>query len=163
MPSYDQQLLRYAFFVYFRSQGLSLAEIGDLYAITRQAVRARIIRGAPIEQPPIHAAFLTLPFHHRKGRGRARALVRHRDNYTCQDCGLQRTPEQVSAFNSKKSTAKGKIKSLDVHHINGLCGKKTRAYDSTTDLSNMITLCHKCHYNRHDHRKYGKYRTIHNS
>ena len=75
------------------------------------------------------------------GRDRTRALVRKRDNYTCQECGLVRTPEYCK---------KNKKYSFDVHHLNGLCGKKSRDYDKKEEMSGLITLCHKCHYRRHD-------------
>lgn len=78
-----------------------------------------------------------------KGRGRTRNLVRQRDNFTCQECGLVRTPRQ----------AKEQRKRLfDVHHLNGLCGKKSKGYDKVSEIDGLITLCHKCHYNRHDWR-----------
>ncbi len=77
------------------------------------------------------------------GRERTRVLVRMRDDFTCQDCGAIRLPTECG--NGKKYK-----RSFDVHHTNGECGKKSRAYDKTSDLSGMITLCHKCHFNRHD-------------
>lgn len=78
------------------------------------------------------------------GRDRTRQLVRMRDKHTCQDCGRKKFPDE---------------KRLDVHHINGLCGKLSLAYDKTKDLSGMITLCHKCHYNRPEHT-FNKYKKI---
>lgn len=91
-----------------------------------------------------------------KGRELARFKVRVRDNFTCQDCGLVRTPQEVEEWNSKipgKGSRKGTIKSLDVHHTGGMCGKKSKRYDSPKDISMLVTLCHKCHYNRHDFSK----------
>jgi hypothetical protein len=85
-----------------------------------------------------------------KARNRARSLVRIRDNYTCQDCGDQRTPELVREWNKGCVSLKGRSKLFDVHHTNGECGKHSRGYDSTKDLTGLITLCHSCHYNRHD-------------
>ena len=70
------------------------------------------------------------------GRDYTREVVRIRDKYTCQDC--QRI------WNSGE-------RRFDVHHLNGLCGKKSRGYDSVIDISGLITLCHKCHYNRPEH------------
>lgn len=80
------------------------------------------------------------------GRDAARYLCRLRDKFSCQECGEVRLP---------KNCGKGKKfeMSLDVHHINGECGKKSRGYDSTKDISGLITLCHRCHSNRHDHSK----------
>ena len=71
----------------------------------------------------------------KQGRERNRFLVRARDNFTCQEC--------------KKIWKKGQ-KHFDVHHKNGLCGKKSRAYDTVEEMDGLITLCHKCHYGRHD-------------
>lgn len=88
--------------------------------------------------------------HHLHGRGRPRMMVRIRDNFTCQECGAVRIPQECGI-------GKKYQKSLDVHHIEGQCGKNSRGYDSTKDLSKMITLCHSCHYNRHDHT-YGQLR-----
>lgn len=86
------------------------------------------------------------------GREWVRELVRIRDKYTCQECGLVRTRKEVDDFNAKvKTKMKGKIKSLDVHHTNGRCGENSRGYDSVEELPNLVTVCHKCHYNRHDH------------
>jgi hypothetical protein len=75
------------------------------------------------------------------GRDRKRFLVRARDNFTCQECGLVRRPTECK--NGKKN--------LDVHHLNGLCGKLSVACKNEVDISQMITVCHKCHYNRFDH------------
>lgn len=69
------------------------------------------------------------------GRDRTRELVRKRDNYTCQGC--------------RKPWVEGQRR-FDVHHLNGLCGKMTTAYDKVSDMDGLITLCHKCHFNRHD-------------
>lgn len=86
-----------------------------------------------------------------QGRDSIRALVRARDSYKCQECGFIRTPETVKTYNEKIKTKKGKIKSLDVHHLNGLCGKRSKGYDKAENMPLLITLCHKCHFNRHDH------------
>lgn len=90
----------------------------------------------------------SVPKWHQEGRGRIRHMVRTRDNYTCQNCSLVRTPQEVNEYNKKYP---GKMKSLDVHHLGGMCGKKTRAYDSMEDMSKLITLCHKCHFNHPEH------------
>src|SRR3990167_9852464 len=86
------------------------------------------------------------------GRGYVRSLVRKRDDYTCQDCGFRRTFETVRLSNSTIIGLKGRLKNLDVHHIDGNCGKKSKGYDSVKDLAKMTTLCHKCHYNRPEHQ-----------
>ena len=63
---------------------------------------------------------------------RQRRLCLIRDNYTCQKCGL------------KKHKTKDNCKRIEVHHkipylfFNG-------DYEKANDLSNLITLCHKCH------------------
>lgn len=91
------------------------------------------------------------------GRGYVRMLVRIRDNFTCRDCGAIRTPEMVSEHNAKKKGLRGRIKLHDVHHIHGMCGKKSRGIDSIQNMPGLITLCHKCHYNRPEHRVHSKH------
>ena len=71
------------------------------------------------------------------GRDYTRELARVRDSHTCQKCGR--------LWNPKKDK-----KRLDVHHLNGLCGKLTKKADSVRNLDGLITLCHKCHYNHHE-------------
>lgn len=71
-----------------------------------------------------------------KGRDRTRELVRIRDRHLCQDCG--------------QKWEEGKRK-FDIHHLNGLCGKKSRSYDKVSDMEGLVTLCHKCHFNRPEH------------
>lgn len=66
------------------------------------------------------------------GRDYNRHLVRIRDNNICQKC------KRVWRFGERK---------FDIHHLEGLCGMKSRGYDSSKDLSKLITLCHKCHLN----------------
>lgn len=88
-----------------------------------------------------------------QGRERTRFLVRLRDNFTCQDCGEVRTPQMVAQHNEKLESARGGIKSHDVHHLNGECGKRSRKYDHDEDVPGMITLCHRCHFSRHDFSK----------
>jgi len=96
--------------------------------------------------------------HHTRGRGRARMFVRIRDGFKCKSCGDVRTVIDVENFNKKikKGVLSGRKKLHDVHHLNGQCGKNSRGYDSTSDLSGMITLCHKCHYNHHQFSKIDK-------
>lgn len=76
-----------------------------------------------------------LPGYLQYGTGRTRELVRVRDQHTCQGC--------------KKVWRKGERR-FDIHHLNGLCGKMSMKYDRQENMSGLITLCHKCHYNRHD-------------
>lgn len=78
-----------------------------------------------------------------EGREYTRNLVRIRDKWTCQDCGDKRTREWATKHNKRCH---------DVHHLNGLCGKKSRGYDRVADMDGLITLCHKCHFRRHDWR-----------
>lgn len=70
-------------------------------------------------------------------RERIRELVRIRDNHRCQICGIY---------------WKKKRRRFDVHHLD--CDKdKSRKCDKIEDMSNMITLCHKCHLNLEDHKE----------
>lgn len=71
-----------------------------------------------------------------QGICRTREIVRKRDNYTCQVC--------------KKIWKKGQRR-FDVHHLNGLCGKRSKKYDKVSDIDGLITLCHKCHFNYPSH------------
>lgn len=70
------------------------------------------------------------------GRDYIRELVRIRDKHTCQTCGL--------IWNAK-------WKRFDVHHLNGLCGKKSKSCDRKKDMDGLITLCHRCHFNHPQH------------
>lgn len=70
------------------------------------------------------------------GREFVREQVRNRDKYKCRAC--------------KKKWVEG-TRRFDVHHINGLCGKKSRAYDRLEDMDTLITVCHWCHYHLPDH------------
>ena len=70
------------------------------------------------------------------GTSRTREMVRVRDNHTCQMCG--------------KKWVVGKRR-FDVHHLNGLCGKKSKKYDKISEINGLITLCHKCHYTHPEH------------
>lgn len=88
--------------------------------------------------------------YHLDGRERARMLVRLRDRFTCQSCKEQRTIRQAMKMREHGEPAK----LYDVHHLNGMCGKRSVGYDSPKDdLSQLITLCHKCHYNHHQFSK----------
>lgn len=73
-----------------------------------------------------------------EGRDYTRQKVRIRDKHTCQMCGVKWQPPS---------------RRFDVHHLNGLCGKKSRGYDSVSDTDGLITLCHRCHISTHPKRK----------
>lgn len=79
-----------------------------------------------------------------EGRDRVRMLVRIRDNFTCRDCGEVRLPSECG---------KGKRyeRNLDIHHLGEMCGQNSRGYDSLDAIDDLITLCHKCHFNRPEH------------
>ena len=64
------------------------------------------------------------------GREYGRQLVRIRDKNTCRMC--------------KKVWEGGR--KFDIHHLNGLCGRKSRGYDRTSEMDGLITYCHKCHF-----------------
>lgn len=81
------------------------------------------------------------------GRDRVRELVRCRDKHTCQDCF------KIWKVGERR---------FDIHHLGGLCGKRSKSYDKLKDKDNLITLCHKCHFNRPEHKcKTEKYRKKH--
>lgn len=69
------------------------------------------------------------------GRDLNREKARLRDNHKCQRCGK-----------------KWKIgtRRFDIHHLKGLCGKKSRGYDK--GISYLITYCHACHLSLHSVR-----------
>lgn len=77
-------------------------------------------------------------FYYSNGRDRIREIVRIRDNHTCQNCGA--------------GWLQGERR-FDVHHLNGLCGKLSRACDKLKDIDGLITLCHKCHFNHPEHSR----------
>ena len=70
-----------------------------------------------------------------EGRERTREAVRIRDKYSCYTC--------------RKKWKRG-TRRFDVHHLNGLCGKKSRGYDKFSEMEGLITICHKCHYAHHE-------------
>lgn len=73
------------------------------------------------------------------GRDVVRDLVRMRDNDTCQECG--------SVWEG------GYMRRFDVHHLNDMCGKNSRGYDSVDDMDGLTTLCHRCHMSNHTGEK----------
>jgi hypothetical protein len=100
------------------------------------------IEKIPKYQPELQERLLFLSKKGIGGRERTREIVRYRDEYTCQTCNEIRTPEMAKEQGKRQ---------LDVHHLNGLCGKMSRKYDKIESLSQMITLCHKCHFNHPEH------------
>lgn len=149
--NFEESLKRYNAMVRLYKDGATYNEIGQMFGITRQAIYYRLKKGRPNDRMLRAGILAKNGFAGLKGRERARMMVRIRDSFTCQDCGAVRIPESVQRNNRRKKTLKGRTKLFDVHHIKGLCGKKSTGYDSTVDLSGMITLCHKCHYNRPEH------------
>ena len=77
-------------------------------------------------------------FYYSSGRDRMREIVRIRDNRQCQMCG--------DFWNERR-------RRFDVHHLNGLCGKKSRQMDYIDEIDGMITLCHRCHFNHPEHSR----------
>ena len=67
-----------------------------------------------------------------EGMDHTREIARIRDNHTCQDCG------KIWIHGQRR---------FDIHHLNGLCGKRSRKYEKVRDLDILITLCHKFHLN----------------
>lgn len=45
------------------------------------------------------------------------------------------------------------MRRFDVHHKNGLCGKKSHGYDNVLEIGGLTTLCHRCHITLHSTRK----------
>lgn len=140
-----------------REKGFTFAYIARKLGLTRQRVhqlfqgqniakREKVIKPPPPVYPCIFCekgtsrkgglcSLCASPIKNLEGRERTRELVRIRDKHTCQNC--------------KKVWTSGRR--FDVHHLNGVCGKKTRSYDSIFDLLGLITLCHKCHYHHPEH------------
>jgi len=146
---------RYVKIKKLRAKGFTLEIIGKAFGISRERVRQILEHGNIIGKnyrklSPTEKYLISI--HQDKGRSRARELVRMRDKHTCRDCGLVRKTTSVVRFNKKLPDLKGRRKSLDVHHTKGQCGKNSVGYDSVKDISKMITLCHRCHYNRPEHK-----------
>lgn len=150
--TYEDSIKRYYKVLKLRERGATLQEIGKMFGVSRQRIEQVIKKGEPTIAEYFGGILGQAGYGHLEGRDRARMLVRIRDDFTCQDCGFRRTPEEVKKCNEAKAGLKGKIKMLDVHHTHGMCGKNSKGYDPTSDISRMITLCHKCHFNRPEHR-----------
>src|SRR5665213_1375474 len=125
----EETVKRYENMVVLRAKGVTLAEIGKMYGISRQRVEQRLKKGRPKDTQVAYTVLGILGYDYLEGRERTRMLARIRDNFTCQDCGFQRTTEEVKAYNAQRNGPKGKIKSLNVHHTHGQCGKNSRGYD----------------------------------
>lgn len=150
--TYEERVKRFDAFIRLRKKGATQREIGEMYGITYQGVQSLLRRGRPTEHAGQRLSVLwKYGVGELEGRERARMLVRIRDNFTCKDCGKIRTLNEVRKSNASIKGLKGRMKLFDIHHIDGRCGKNSKGYDSTSDLSGMITLCHKCHYNRPEH------------
>lgn len=94
------------------------------------------------------AVFVIMCYTYWMSREFTRKRVRERDNHTCFDC--------------KKVWTEGR--NFDVHHLNGFCGKKSKGYDKISEMGGLITLCHKCHFNRPEHKvKSTEYSNEHSS
>lgn len=121
-----------------KAQGVSIKDIADEYNmrvgdLNKLLKREKFVAPESIVANPI---FEGQPKYIKYGRDRIRFMVRNRDSLTCQSCG--------------KKWKEGQ-RHFDVHHLDGFCGKRSRGYDSVKDISNLITLCHKCHYNHPEH------------
>lgn len=115
-----------------RNKNYTYQQIGNLFYISRQRV-FRILH----QLPPIPYSYNYGQPISDGGIGRVREIVRIRDNYTCQICG--------------KVWKEGQRR-FDVHHLD-FDKNKSRRYDKVSEISNMTTLCHKCHLNLPEHRK----------
>jgi hypothetical protein len=67
-----------------------------------------------------------------EGMDYTREVVRIRDQHTCKGCS------KVWVHGERR---------FDVHHLNGVCGKRSRKYEKISAIDGLITLCHKCHLN----------------
>ena len=71
-----------------------------------------------------------------EGMDYTREIVRIRDNHIC----------QIKDGGCGRKWRFGKRR-FDIHHIGGLCGRFSRAYDNRKYLDGLTTLCHRCHLN----------------
>ena len=135
-----------------RNKGMTYTKLGLIYKISRQRIEQIYKQGKIVRLPKI-SAYQDEKSHikNMNGRERNREIARARDNWTCQDCGFRKTYIEVQEHNSKITGLEHKTKSLDIHHTKGLCGKKSKGYDKVDNLDDLVTLCHKCHYNRPEH------------
>lgn len=80
----------------------------------------------------LHRLYRDFLLYQTGGRDYTRLMARIRDDFRCQKCGKQWKTGQ---------------RQLDVHHIDGFCGKKTKKYDRVEELKSLLVLCHRCHLN----------------
>lgn len=122
-------------------EGLKDVDLAAIYKISRQRV-GQILKRDPRKPLVAEVFYEGMPKWKREGRELAREKVRRRDGYRCTSC---KRPWKVGT------------RSFDVHHLHGVCGQKSRGYDSVNDMDGLITLCHKCHMSKHvDRKKFGK-------
>jgi len=156
-----------------RKQGLELKKIGHRYKISGERVRqillppvdkityhfhcdvCKKVMAIPTDKTPnclncqqskilargfkkiiLEDIFKGKPAWKQEGRERNREIVRYLYDYTCQTCGSVWEEGQ---------------RSFDIHHLGGMCGKRTRSYDSLEDIDILLPLCHKCHFNHPEH------------
>lgn len=141
--THEESLERWRKMAKLAKLGISKAEIGRRLNVSRQRVFQVLERGKPKPPRGISPGQEHMIKWGISGRDVTREFVRIRDKFTCQKCGDQRTREQAQSLSKKIH---------DVHHLNGLCGKKSRKYDSVKNLDGLVTLCHKCHFNQPEHR-----------
>lgn len=124
----EAEISRHKRIRYLRTRkGYSYVEIARIMRMTRIRV-IRLSRNRPIRENEIPPHFT--------GTYRTRELVRMRDNRTCQSC--------------LRKWKQGERR-LDVHHLGGMCGKKSKKYDRVADMPHLLTLCHRCHFNHKEH------------
>ena len=133
--TYEERIKRRDLIVEGKKKGRTFEEMGRSLKISRVRVH-QIFHHKPEKDIVPNPLWRKFSLWQKTGRGRTRMLVRSRDNFTCQEC--------------RKKWKHGD-RQFDVHHLNGLCGKKSKGYDSVSDLTGMITLCHKCHFNHPEH------------
>jgi len=121
-----------------RDKTLTFKEIAAQLGVSRSYVQFLYRDGykETVEKRKPHPAFINMEPWRSQGRERIRHLVRYRDNFTCQGCLVKWVAGE---------------RHFDVHHLNGMCGKKSHGYDKKSEMSGLITLCHTCHFNRHDY------------
>jgi hypothetical protein len=152
--SYDFDALkaRRNSFIKLYKSGLTLQAIGDSAGLSRERVRQIISR--PLLRRKVEvkdcricgslfkefegALYCEVCRPRLEGRERTRWLVRLRDGLKCRACDVK-WKEGSRAF--------------DVHHLKGLCGKRSRKYDSVKAMDDLVTLCHKCHLTQHITRR----------
>lgn len=126
--------------------GISVWGISTMTGIPRNII-LEMVRIKPVKKQQTESVFKNEKRWRGQGREMVRFLVRRRDGFTCQSC--------------KRAWNKGE-RHFDVHHLKGLCGKKSRGYDKVSDMNGLVTLCHKCHFNHPEHSK-RRNKTVENS